>query len=108
MMDLGTRLYCLGVTPNYKSYHMTVAAVSLAEESPEYLHLVTKLLYPTVAKQYKTTWQAVERNIRSAAERAWSGGADTFEELTGQRLGKKPTASQFIAILAACDAADGM
>ena len=82
--------------------------MSLAEESPEYLHLVTKLLYPTVAKQYKTTWQAVERNIRSAAERAWSGGADKFEELTGQRLGKKPTASQFIAILAACDAADGM
>ena len=108
MMDLGTRLYCLGVTPNYKSYHMTVAAVSLAEESPEYLHLVTKLLYPTVAKQYKTTWQAVERNIRSAAERAWSGGADKFEELTGKRLGKNPTASQFIAILAACDAADGM
>ena len=106
-MDLGTRLYCLGVTPNYKSYHMTVAAVSLAEESPEYLHLVTKLLYPTVAKQYKTTWQAVERNIRSAAERAWRG-PDKFEELTGQRLGKKPTASQFIAILAACDAADGM
>ena len=107
-MDLGTRLYCLGVTPNYKSYHMTVAAVSLAEESPEYLHLVTKLLYPTVAKQYKTTWQAVERNIRSAAERAWSGGADKFEELTGQRLGKMPTASQIIAIRAACDAADGM
>ena len=51
MMDLGTRLYCLGVTPNYKSYHMTVAAVSLAEESPEYLHLVPQLLYPTVAKQ---------------------------------------------------------
>ena len=107
-MDLGTRLYCLGVTPNYKSYHMTVAAVSLAEESPEYLHLVTKLLYPTVAKQYKTTWQAVERNIRSAAERAWSGGAARFEELTGRRLEKKPTASQFIEILAACDAADGV
>ena len=107
MMDLGTRLYCLGVTPNYKSYHMTAAAVSLAEENPEYLHLVTKLLYPTVAKQYRTTWQAVERNIRSAAERAWSVGADKFEELTGQRLEKKPTASQFVAILAACDAADG-
>ena len=101
-MDLGTRLYCLSVTPNYKSHHMTVAAVNLVEEDPENLRLVTKVLYPMVARQYKTTWQAVERNIRSAAERAWSGGADKFEELTGQRLERKPTASQFIAILAAC------
>ena len=107
MMDLGTRLYCLGVTPNYKSYHMTAAAVGLAGENPENLRLVTKVLYPMVAKQYKTTWQAVERNIRSAAERAWSSGPDKFEELTGKRLEKKPTASQFIAILAACDTANG-
>ena len=97
MMDLGTRLYCLGVTPNYKSYHMTAAAVGLAEENPENLRLVTKVLYPMVAKQYKTTWQAVERNIRTLIDALWRQGA--LDSLWGRRMERKPTPAQFLSML---------
>ena len=53
-----------------------------------------------VARQYSTTWQAVERNIRAAADRAWRCNPALLTELAGHPLGEPPTASQLIAILA--------
>lgn len=46
-------LYQLGVTANYTGFFHTAYAVSLCAEHPERLLLVTKWLYPEVAKQYK-------------------------------------------------------
>ena len=64
---------------------------------------VTKILYPEVAKKYKTTPSRVERAIRHAIEVAWSRGkVDTIEELFGYTIsiGKgKPTNSEFIALI---------
>lgn len=45
----------------------TIYAVRLAVESQQRLTLVTKWLYPNVAKYYSSTPGAVERNIRMAA-----------------------------------------
>ena len=39
-----------------------------------YKRQITKLLYPTIAKKYKTTSSRVERAIRHAIEVAWSRG----------------------------------
>ena len=73
-------------------------------EDMEMLSSITKLLYPTIAKKYKTTSSRVERAIRHAIEVAWSRGKlDTLDELFGYTVstGKgKPTNSEFIALIA--------
>ena len=58
-------LYRLGATANYTGFSYLVRALQLCAEEPERLLLVTKWLYPDVAKQYGTNWKAVERDIRT-------------------------------------------
>ena len=73
-------------------------------EMPDTISCVTKLLYPTIAKSFKTTNQKVERAIRNAIEVSWTrGNAETFEELFGysvQQGRKRPTNSEYIAKIA--------
>ena len=65
---------------------------------------VTKLMYPVIARRFKTTDQKVERAIRNAIEVSWQrGNANTFAKLFGYSLqeGKKrPTNSEYIARIA--------
>ncbi len=65
---------------------------------------VTKELYPSVAKKYKTTASRVERAIRHAIEVAWSrGDIDTLNSYFGYTINinrGKPTNSEFIAMIA--------
>ena len=73
-------------------------------EDSDMINAVTKVLYPTVAKEFDTTSSRVERAIRHAIEVAWSRGKlDTLDELFGYTVngGKgKPTNSEFIALIA--------
>ena len=66
--------------------------------------VITKVLYPTIAKKYQTTPSRVERAIRHAIEVAWSRGRmETLDALFGYTIntGKgKPTNSEFIALIA--------
>ena len=68
------------------------------------INSVTKILYPSVAKQYKTTSSRVERAIRHAIEVAWDrGDVDTLNSYFGytvQTSRGKPTNSEFIAMIA--------
>ena len=68
------------------------------------LNSITKQLYPTIAKQHKTTPSRVERAIRHAIEVAWSrGNMDYINSLFSYTVstGKgKPTNSEFIALVA--------
>lgn len=95
-------LYRLGITTNYTGFHETAYAVSLCVRNPERLMLVTKWLYPDVAKQYRTTWKAVERNVRTVVEMAWQNDAALLEEIAGKALQRKPRAAQFLSMLSAC------
>lgn len=93
-------LYQLGVTANYTGFFHTAYAVSLCAEQPNRLLLVTKWLYPEVAKQYKTTWKAVERNIRTVSVIIWQENRPLLERLAHRNLPQKPRATQMLAILA--------
>ena len=68
------------------------------------INSVTKVLYPSVAKKYKTTTSRVERAIRHAIEVAWDrGDIDTLNSYFGytiQNQRGKPTNSEFIAMIA--------
>ena len=68
------------------------------------INSVTKVLYPSVAKQYGTTSSRVERAIRHAIEVAWDRGdldvLNSFFGYTVQNSRGKPTNSEFIAMIA--------
>ena len=91
----------LGITANYTGFFHASYSVLLAMENPQRLLLVTKWLYPEVAKRYHTTGKAVERNIRTIVLRAWQLNRETLEQIAGCSLTIKPTAAQFISILSA-------
>lgn len=89
----------LGITANYTGFFHASYSVLLAMENPQRLLLVTKWLYPEVAKRYHTTAGAVERNIRTVVLRAWQLNREILEQIAGCSLETKPTVAQFISIL---------
>ena len=93
-------LYNLGVTANYTGFFHTAYAVYLAAREPERLTLVTKWLYPEVAAYYHTTWQSVERSIRTVVAVAWERNPDLISQMSlSPSLTRKPTPKQFLTLL---------
>ncbi len=94
----------LGVPAHLKGYHYLRTAIIMAKKDMEIVGSVTKLLYPDVARLFKTTEQKVERAIRNAIEVSWTrGNPQTFEELFGYSplTGRvRPTNSEYIAQIA--------
>lgn len=94
----------IGVPAHLKGYHYLRDAIMLSGRDMEVVGSVTKLLYPTIAKNFKTTNQKVERAIRNAIEVSWCrGNTDTFNKLFGYSIngGKtRPTNSEYIARIA--------
>ena len=74
------------------------------DEDNDIINSVTKVLYPAVAKKYKTTTSRVERAIRHAIEVAWDrGDLETLQKYFGYTVSNvkgKPTNSEFIAMIA--------
>ena len=85
----------LGITANYAGFHHTAYAVSLAYRQPDSLLLVTKRLYPDVARQYHTKWQRVERNIRTVIAIAWSENRPLLEKMLGIIFRAAPSRCSF-------------
>ena len=92
-------LYRLGLTANYTGFFYLSCAVSLCLERPDRLLLVTKWLYPEVARRYQTNWKAVERNIRTAGGLIWCQNKVLLESLAGRPLLQRPRNAQLLAIL---------
>ena len=94
----------IGVPAHIKGYHYLRDAIMMSVNDTEMLNSITKQLYPTIAKHFKTTDQKVERAIRNAIEVSWTrGNSDTFVELFGYSFeqGKnRPTNSEYIARIA--------
>lgn len=94
----------IGVPAHLKGYHYLRDAIMISGKDMQTVSSVTKLLYPTVAKRFKTTDQKVERAIRNAIEVSWErGNESTFEDLFGysSTTGKnRPTNSEYIARIA--------
>lgn len=94
----------LGVPAHIKGYQYLRYAIILSVNSPDMMNSVTKVLYPTVAKNFNTTSSRVERAIRHAIEVAWDrGDIDVLSSYFGytiQNTRGKPTNSEFIAMIA--------
>lgn len=102
--DVTDIIHEIGVPAHIKGYQYLREAIIMSVNDMDMLNSITKILYPTIAKRYKTTSSRVERAIRHAIEVAWSRGKmDTIDELFGYTInnGKgKPTNSEFIALIA--------
>ena len=94
----------MGVPAHLKGYNYLRQAIMISGRDMEAVGSITKLLYPAIAKTYRTTNQKVERAIRNAIEISWlRGNVETFEELFGYSVesGKtRPTNSEYIAKIA--------
>lgn len=93
-------LASLGIPSSYIGVKQTAYAVGLAIENPDNLNLVTKCLYPDVARYYHTTPSSIERNIRTIVQILWRNDPDSLGKMAGYELKQRPTSSQFIAIIA--------
>ena len=101
--DVTQMLHEIGIPAHIKGYQYLRDAIAMAVADQDMLTSVTKVLYPTIAKNHQTTPSRVERAIRHAIEVAWSRGKmDTINDIFGYTVsnGKgKPTNSEFIALI---------
>ena len=97
-------IHQIGVPAHIKGYQYLRSAILMTIDDNDVINSVTKILYPTVAKKYKTTTSRVERAIRHAIEVAWDrGDVDTLNSYFGytiQNSRGKRTNSEFIAMIA--------
>lgn len=102
--DVTEMILSIGIPAHIKGYQYVREGIMLAIGDMNNLNYITKLLYPAIAKKYKTSAGSVERAIRHAIEVAWNrGNYSRIEELFGYTVsaGKgKPTNSEFIALIA--------
>ena len=90
----------LGVTSKYKGYYFLAEAVKLCVEMQGRPIKITKDIYPTLARKFKSTPVNIEHNIRTVLNLCWSSGKETLNAIAGYSLRYKPTNSEFIDILA--------
>lgn len=100
-----TRLiHDIGIPAHIRGYQYIREAIGLVIEDITIINSITKILYPSIAKKYKTTSSRVERAIRHAIEVAWDrGNMELLNQIFGFTVSAekgKPTNSEFISILA--------
>ena len=95
-------LHNMGVPAHIKGYDFLRQSIIMAVEDPQVIRLVTKRLYPDIARMNNTTASRVERAIRHAIEVAWDrGNVDVLNEYFGYTINNmrgKPTNSEFVAM----------
>jgi two-component system response regulator (stage 0 sporulation protein A) len=96
-------IHDIGVPAHIKGYNYLREAIGLCIHDGEFINSITKMLYPTVARNYQTTSSRVERAIRHAIEVAWSRGREeVLTDLFGYTIDTnkgKPTNGEFIAMI---------
>ena len=93
-----------GMPCHIMGYHYVIDAISWCVVTPEILNMVTKGLYPKIAKKHGATPSRVERAIRHAIEVAWDrSDPELIKHVFGNTISSykgKPTNSEFIAQIA--------
>jgi two-component system response regulator (stage 0 sporulation protein A) len=97
-------LHEVGVPAHIKGYQYLRHAIIMSVRDIDNINAITKVLYPSVARKFKTTSSRVERAIRHAIEVAWDRGdvevLNSFFGFTVSSVKGKPTNSEFISMIA--------
>ena len=103
-IEVTNLIHEVGIPAHIKGYQYIRESIMMSIEDMDVLSSITKVLYPTIAKKFKTTSSRVERAIRHAIEVAWTRGkSDSLENLFSYTISSekgKPTNSEFIALIA--------
>ena len=93
-------LETLGVTGNYLGHNLTVEAVQLLADSHGYASVSLRhTVYESLARVRGCSWQQVERNLRTAVQRAWRINRDGLRALCSYPLRTTPSVGEFLDIL---------
>lgn len=99
---LARYLIYLGMPVSLKGFEFVISAVKLTVEQPN--AQITKVIYPKVAEQFKTSASRVERAIRHAVEAVWDrGDMDILQYVFGNTIDSvrgKPTNIMFLRTIA--------
>ena len=91
----------MGMPVHLRGYHYLREAIFMTIEDVDLVGSVTKLLYPEIAKIYRTEAEKIERAIRSVIEVGWMRGDEQlYTEILGYSKEDgiaRPTNSEFIA-----------
>lgn len=102
--EITSLLHEIGVPAHIKGYMYLRESITMVYNNIDILGSITKVLYPMVAKKYKTTSSRVERAIRHSIEVAWNrGNVDAISQIFSYTISynkSKPTNSEFIAMIA--------
>ena len=103
-MLVSNLLHEMGMPANILGYKYLRRAIALCVKDDNAIHAVTKVVYPSIAKEFQTTSSRVERAIRHSIEVAWDRGdievLQKYFKYTVDSRKLKPTNGEFIAMLA--------
>ncbi len=101
--EITSILHEIGVPAHIKGYLYLREAIVMVYNNIDILGGITKVLYPNIARRYKTTASRVERAIRHSIEVAWNrGNVDAISQIFSYTISynkSKPTNSEFIAMI---------
>ena len=90
-----------GITSRYKGYYQTIEAVLIYSKllKDEKVVLVTKDIYPEIAKIRNESQSSIERNIRTVVEVCWRNNQKELEKTFGFEIPFKPSNGEFLDML---------
>ena len=101
--EISHRLTGLGIGRHLNGYSYLKTGIRHCLDYPEEMESVTKLLYPAIAKEHRTTAGRVEHGIRHAINLAWKErNRMEWEKIFGYRVQSsqgRPTNTEFLAAL---------
>lgn len=92
----------MGIPAHLKGYRYLLSAVEKIFYNQQYLDNMTKILYPSIARENHTTATRVERAIRHAIEVAVKRNKKTIVGMFGESmfvLKTKPTNAECMAVI---------
>ena len=89
----------LGVPPHHKSARCMNDALVYCMAHPDGTHLITKVLYPEIAKKNGITTSAVERNIRHAIGVVQKTKTPVYNRIFSYAGSKRVTNAEFLSVV---------
>ena len=95
--EISDFLKSIGIPTNILGFKYLKTAIVIVLENP-FATLVTKEIYPEIAKKYKTRSSCVERNIRTAIKHFFDNAdSEIYDKLFRKSRTKMPSNSEFIS-----------
>lgn len=90
----------LGITSKYKGYYYLIDAVAIKAGAVDQPLVITKDIYPELARKYHTSVACIEHGIRRVSMISWKSHKDEVKKLSDVPLEFAPTNSVLVDILA--------